>query len=176
MRLFSNRDVERRVRALREQVRAAEVVKLVLGAAHTRFEGWLSTGIESLDVTDTHAWEALLGPRRAQAMLAEHVIEHLTPEGLRAALQSCYAYLEPGGHFRIAVPDGNHPDPRYVRAVRPGGTGEGAFDHKHLFTIETLGEALSSAGFEVRPVEWFDAKWIRDRLARKLESSLPFEG
>jgi len=47
-----------------------------------------------------------------------------------------------------------------------GQTGLAAGDHLH-FTILLHGEA-------VNPIEWWDAKWIRDRLKRKLGSALLF--
>ena len=49
-----------------------------------------------------------------------------------------------------------------------GETGLAAGDHLH-FTMLLHGEA-------VNPIEWWDAKWIRDRLKRKLAASLPFAG
>jgi hypothetical protein len=47
-----------------------------------------------------------------------------------------------------------------------GETGLAAGDHLH-FTMLLHGEAVS-------PVEWWDAKWIRDRLKRKLAAAMPF--
>lgn len=49
---------------------------------------------------------------------------------------------------------------------RTGETGLAAGDHLH-FTMLLHGEA-------VNPVEWWDAKWIRDRLKRKLATAMPF--
>ncbi len=50
---------------------------------------------------------------------------------------------------------------------RSGQTGLAGGDHLH-FTVLLHGMA-------VNPVEWWDAGWIRDRLARKLGAALPFE-
>jgi murein DD-endopeptidase MepM/ murein hydrolase activator NlpD len=47
-----------------------------------------------------------------------------------------------------------------------GETGLAAGDHLH-FTMLLHGEAVNS-------IEWWDSKWIRDRLKRKLGASLPF--
>jgi len=47
-----------------------------------------------------------------------------------------------------------------------GETGLAAGDHLH-FTMLLQGEA-------VNPVEWWDAKWLRDRLKRKLGEAMPF--
>ena len=49
---------------------------------------------------------------------------------------------------------------------RTGETGLAAGDHLH-FTMLLHGEAVT-------PVEWWDAKWIRDRLKRKLATAMPF--
>ena len=91
-------------------------------------------------------------------MLAEHVWEHLTlHEGLTAAKQ-CFEYLKPGGYLRVAVPDGFHPDQKYIEGVKVDGTGPGADDHKVLYTYKTLKELFSSAGFRVELLEYFDAE------------------
>jgi murein DD-endopeptidase MepM/ murein hydrolase activator NlpD len=49
---------------------------------------------------------------------------------------------------------------------RTGETGLAAGDHLH-FTMLLQGEAVT-------PIEWWDEKWIRDRLERKLGPALPF--
>jgi murein DD-endopeptidase MepM/ murein hydrolase activator NlpD len=49
---------------------------------------------------------------------------------------------------------------------RSGETGLAGGDHLH-FTVLLQGEPVD-------PVEWFDAKWIRDRLVRKLGSAFDF--
>jgi hypothetical protein len=63
---------------------------------------------------------------------AEHVWEHLMPEQGATAARICHRFLRPGGYVRVAVPDGLHPDPKYVEWVRPGGSGLGAWDHTVL--------------------------------------------
>ena len=51
---------------------------------------------------------------------------------------------------------------------RSGTTGLAGGDHLHFsFLLQ---------GLPVRPVEWWDAHWIEDRLKRKLGSALPFGG
>lgn len=69
----------------------------------------------------------------------------------------CFEFLKPGGAIRVAVPDGNNPDPAFIEYARPGGTGAGADDHKVLYRIESLSAVFQSAGFEIRPLEYFDA-------------------
>jgi len=74
----------------------------------------------------------------------------------QAAAVNCYRLLVPGGHLRIAVPDGLHPNPEYIDHVKPGGTGPECEDHRVLYTYRALFELLEAAGFEVCLLEWFD--------------------
>lgn len=50
---------------------------------------------------------------------------------------------------------------------RTGATGLAGGDHLHFTTL--------IQGEPVNPVEWWDAKWIRDRVKSKLGSAMPFE-
>ncbi len=81
-----------------------------------------------------------------------------------------FEFVKPGGSFRVAVPDGNHPDGDYVEQVKPGGTGPGADDHKILYDIDSLTALFRAAGFIVEPLEFFDGNgrfhavdWSDDR-------------
>lgn len=152
------RELEALVRwpsALR-RARTAIEVKIVLGAADTRLSGWISTSGWTLDVTRAEQFERLLGGRMADAFLAEHVWEHLDAHATTVATANCFKFLKPSGHFRLAVPDGLHPDPGYIERVRPGGTGAGADDHKFLYDYRQLSAVLRKAGFDVKLLEWWD--------------------
>ncbi|MEI7646159.1 MAG: hypothetical protein WCJ55_17970 [Chloroflexales bacterium] len=142
---------------LRWRLARARDLRLMVGAGMSRQIGWISTNINSLNLLDEADWRTIFAEGSIAAILAEHVWEHLRPaDGLEAA-RRCRRYLHLGGHLRIAVPDGLHPDPDYIAAVRPGGSGAGAADHKVLYTYRTLGALLEQAGFTVRPLEYFDA-------------------
>lgn len=148
-----NQDVKR-IRALTSR----SPLRIVVGSAGVFDDGWIGTEQEFLDLTCSKDWAQLFSKDSIDAILAEHVWEHLTLEdGLKAA-SLCHDYLKPGGYFRIAVPDGNHPSSDYIESVKIGGHGEGAYDHKVLFTIESLSSLLEKAGFEVKPLEYFDTK------------------
>ncbi|MBN2362007.1 MAG: methyltransferase domain-containing protein [Deltaproteobacteria bacterium] len=141
---------------LASSVRRAHPLRIVLGAGGLKVPGWIETDIDTLDLLDERSWRRWFEPDSVDAMLAEHVWEHLSADdGLRAA-RLCHRYLRPGGCLRLAVPDGLHPDPAYRRQVRPGGDGPGACDHRVLFTFRTLTGLLTDAGFAVELLEYFD--------------------
>ena len=101
-------------------------------------------------------WQRFTPPDSLSGILAEHVWEHLTPADAEAAARLCFQHLRPGGHLRAAVPDGLHPDPRYIESVRPGGSGAGADDHQVLYRHDSFAAVFRRAGFEVRLYEHFD--------------------
>lgn len=151
------REIRRRARLLTRQ---HQPIKLEIGAAgHPVHSGdWIVTNLPVLDALSESHWRSLFRPRSVNRVLAEHVVEHWTLAQLSTFLGILRTYLAPQGFSRLAVPDGHHPDPSYVAAVQPGGSGPGADDHKVLYTHESLTAACASAGFEVRLVEYFDAE------------------
>lgn len=77
-------------------------------------------------------------------------------------LMSLYAHLS-----SIAVAEGDAVG-RGTVVGRSGATGLAGGDHLHFsFLLQ---------GLPVRPVEWWDAHWIEDRLKRKLAAALPYGG
>ena len=138
----------------RETIRASGSLKVVIGAGGISLGGWVATEYPLVDIIDLNSLMCWFEKGSVQAFLAEHVREHLVPASALAAAINCYQLLVPGGHLRIAVPDGLHPDPKYIDHVKPGGAG--GEDHQVLYTYRTLLELLEAAGFEVRLLEWFD--------------------
>jgi predicted SAM-dependent methyltransferase len=151
--------------------RARSPIRISLGSGGIVQPGWIATHQSELDLLDPRHWHSVFAPDRsrwrrlwpwgarpllADAYFAEHVWEHLSAEDGVRALKQLSAFLRPGGHVRLAVPDGLHPDPHYREHVRPGGSGPGADDHKVLYTCAALSEAMRSAGFEPRPLEYWD--------------------
>ncbi len=112
--------------------------------------------MEFLNLLAPGDWDRLVNPDSLDAILAEHVWEHLSADDARDAARICHKYLRPGGYLRVAVPDGLHPDPGYIESVRVGGTGAGAADHKQLYRYDSFAAVFKSAGFEVRHYEHFD--------------------
>ena len=89
-------------------------------------------------------------------ILAEHVFEHLTARDLSLVLGNFYKYSTEDVNIRIAVPDGNHPDPDYIQLVKPEGKGKDSRDHKFLFDYNTLTEAFKNYGFKPKLIEYWD--------------------
>jgi predicted SAM-dependent methyltransferase len=131
-------------------------LKLIVGASKIEYKGWVLTEMDFLNLLKEEDWKYLFKTHCIDAILAEHVWEHLTAEEGFLGATNCYKYLKHGGYLRIAVPDGNHPDKNYIDYVKPGGSGEGSDDHKVLYTIATMKQMLEEVGFEVRALEWFD--------------------
>lgn len=142
------RELERRDRS--------KPCRLILGAGYSPVPGWIATDIEWLNLLREEDWNRYFEPNSVASMLAEHVWEHLTLEEGADAAGLCLRYLAPGGYLRIAVPDGLHPDPKYIEYVRPGGTGAGADDHKVLYDYRIMSQMLTEVGFEVQLLEYFD--------------------
>lgn len=130
--------------------------KVIIGAAKTSQPGWVASDVDILDITKPNNFSQYWKANTIVAFLAEHVWEHLSEHDGRLALENCHEYLAPGGHIRIAVPDGNSPDIGYINSVRPGGSGPGADDHKVLYNVASLCKLLAETGYKPLPLEFFD--------------------
>jgi predicted SAM-dependent methyltransferase len=124
-------EIGRGVRRYRQrhalQALAGKALKqIVIGSSSTGIGGWVSTDKETLNLLSESTWMAYFSPNSLDAILAEHVWEHLSP------------------------------DPAYIEGVRPGGTGPGAEDHKVLYTYASFRELFANLGFDVRLLEYFD--------------------
>jgi len=131
-------------------------LKIVVGAGGIFQHSWIPTDVEHLNLVKPDDWRRYFSNNSIDAILAEHVWEHLTREEGILAAKICFQYLKSGGYLRVAVPDGLHPDPRYIEWVKPGGIGAGAEDHKILYTYKTFKEIFELAGFRVDLLEYFE--------------------
>ncbi|MCH7771823.1 MAG: hypothetical protein IIA49_12545 [Bacteroidetes bacterium] len=122
-------------------------INLIVGAGPFKFKGWFSTDIATLDVTNENHFKKYFRDKKINKILAEHVLEHLTDEELELMIKHLYKYSADDINIRIAVPDGYHSDPEYLDLVKPGGSGKGAEDHKHLFNYKTLSSIFEKQGF-----------------------------
>jgi predicted SAM-dependent methyltransferase len=142
---------------LKRQIRKDQAsLRIVVGSSGVFEPGWIPTNIDTLNLLKRRDWEDLFRPNSINAILAEHVWEHLTLDEGLLALKHCFEFLKSGGYLRIAVPDGFHPDPGYLEYVRVNGSGSGADDHKVLYNHRILGDLLAKAGFKAEPLEYFD--------------------
>ena len=129
---------------------------LVVGAGCTSFKGWFCTDKSFLDISNRRDFEKYFKKKNISKILAEHVLEHLTDSDLKAMAKNFAEFSSDDINIRIAVPDGNHKNQNYIDAVKPGGLGSGADDHKHLFTHESLAKYFTDAGFIATYLEYWD--------------------
>jgi predicted SAM-dependent methyltransferase len=143
-------------RQVAERIASGEPLKIVIGANGKFQPGWIPTEIYTLNCLRPEDWRRYFLPGSIDALIAEHVWEHLTPDdGVRMATL-CRQHLRPGGRLRVAVPDGCFPDARYIEWVKPGGSGPSADDHKVLYDYRTFPRVFEKAGFIVKLLEYFD--------------------
>lgn len=134
-------------------------MRVVIGAGATKFEGWISTQEEELNLLSIESWNILSEPESIDALLAEHVWEHLTFEEGIIAAKHCYQFLKPGGYIRCAVPDKNFRNEWYQQMVQVGGPGPSdhpAASHKIVYDAKTFVSVFEKAGFEVSLLEYCD--------------------
>lgn len=147
-------------------------IKLIIGAAATRLDGWLSTDKNTLNILDDESWKQFVNGRDVTNILAEHVWEHFSYDDAIKATKNCFKYLSNGGIFRCAVPDGFHPNDEYIKYVNVGNKD----NHKYLYNHITLSEVFKCGGFDsIDLLEYFDEnhnfhckKWnVEDGLIKR---------
>lgn len=138
-------------------------MKIIIGAGTQKWDGWISTQKEDIDLLDRGSWAQYFKSSKAEAFLCEHVWEHLTEdEGLEAA-KTVFQFLKPGGFIRLAVPDRHFPDKEYQALVQVGGPGPAnhpAADHKIVYGYRELRRMFEKAGFEVNLLEYHDEEGL----------------
>ena len=118
------------------------------------------TDKNGLDVVDTGDWWSLYGVLKVapKNIFAEHVLEHLSPPQAQALIANAFLFLQPGGVFRVAVPDGYKPSNLYQQYVRPGSTPSGqGQNHMVSWTKDSLVPIFETVGFEIYHREHFEA-------------------
>jgi len=134
-------------------------LRIIIGAGAQAWPGWIATQGDELNLLRRDQWEALFGDRRIDALLCEHVWEHLTEAEGRVAARLCYDYLKPSGYLRCAVPDANFRNAAYQWTVQVGGPGPAdhpAADHKIVYDYKLLADVFAGAGFAVDLLEYCD--------------------
>jgi predicted SAM-dependent methyltransferase len=140
----------------KQYVKQNSEINLIIGGANIDFPGWFETDILILDVTNEKQFQRFFSRHKINKVMAEHVLEHLTTEQIELMLVHLYKYSASNLNIRIAVPDGFHANPEYIDMVKPGGTGNGADDHKHLFTYKSLSAIFERNKFKAHPLEYWD--------------------
>lgn len=135
-------------------------IKIVIGSGEfNNNPTWLQTQEDQLNLLKRSDWEAQFSTELLEAILAEHVWEHLTfDEGVEAA-KICYDFLQPAGYIRCAVPDGFFRNEAYQKGVQIGGPGPAdhpAASHKTVHTYKTITAMFQEAGFQVKLLEYCD--------------------
>jgi predicted SAM-dependent methyltransferase len=145
-----------RGQGLRRQLQATPR-RIVIGSSGVFDHGWVATDAHELNLLDGNTWSRYLEPASVDALLAEHVWEHLTLEQGGIGARICYSYLRPGGYIRVAVPDGLHPDREYREYIGVDGAGGGGVGgHKVVYTYKLLQGLFEEAGFVIRLLEYHD--------------------
>jgi predicted SAM-dependent methyltransferase len=108
------------------------------------------------------SWSHYVRPDSVDALLAEHVWEHMTLDEAKSAASTCYRYLKPGGYIRVAVPDGFFPDPAYQDYIKVGGVAGGSEKggHQVVYTHIKLREVFEAAGFSTVLLEYHDESGV----------------
>lgn len=135
-------------------------IKIIIGASKTSYEGWFQTEQFFLDLTDRNDFVKMFSEKKMNYILAEHVLEHLPNDALKAMLINFREFSADDINIRIAVPDGFHGDEGYIERVKPGGSGIGSDDHKNLFTYKSLSKLFEDAGFKANLVEYWDENHV----------------
>ncbi len=162
-----------RRQGIRIPVAASQPIKIIVGAAMTHQAGWYATNEQWLDITRGTHWQRVFhGKALVTHVLAEHVFEHLTPDETRSTLRNMAKHMVPGGRVRIAVPDGYHPDPSYIRHVGIAGIGADAEDHKQLLNSDSLRQYLEEAGFQATLQEGYQSDGVLVQTALQGEHGL----
>ncbi len=133
--------------------------KVIIGSGGVKKEwmqSWFSTDIYSLDICRQDHYPLHFQKNSVSCFFAEHVVEHLTEKAFRQFLTNARPYLEKNGVIRIGVPDGCFPNQAYIDAIKPGGSGDGADDHKMLYTCDKMVKCIQACGYAARLVEWWD--------------------
>ena len=92
----------------------AKEINIVVGAGPTKYKGWFSTDIVTLDVTKESDFRKYFSKKKIHKVLAEHILEHLTNSELELMAENLFKYSEENVNIRIAVPDGFHSNINYI--------------------------------------------------------------
>ena len=144
---------------IKRQIKSAAAkgkVKIIIGSGGTQYDGWIATDIPHFDILKKTDWEFFFSKYKIDKLLTEHVLEHLTSREVEIVLQFACQFMKKDGCFRIAVPDGNNPDPKYIDDVSPPGKLGSYHGHKSLWNNKIFTDVAVKNKFEIKILEHFD--------------------
>jgi predicted SAM-dependent methyltransferase len=133
--------------------------KVQFGCGGNRLSGWENYDYE-VDISKPLPFEN----DSVDAILAEHVLEHITIHQAWNFIEECYRILKKGGLIRIAVPSVSRifelADQEYFDFIKNHGWGQATLkdsvksiifnhDHKTMWDQRTLNAIVSCMGFNV---------------------------
>jgi predicted SAM-dependent methyltransferase len=133
--------------------------KISIYSANASPSGWLAIDKSALDITRQEDFAGYWESNTRQAFLAEDVWNTLTWQQVHEATANCFEFLSKGGTLRIAVPDGNHPDPLYINEIYATSKRAGE-KQRILFDYQSLSECLRYVGFRIVLLEYWDERRV----------------
>lgn len=106
-----------------------------------------------------------IAPDSVALLYCSHVLEHLTLEELRLGLTNCYRYLQPGGIFRMVLPDLEVLISQYLQSDLPEAAHE-------FMQISYLGKETRQRNLISFIKEWLSGSahlWMYDYQSLSLE-------
>lgn len=136
-------------------------MRLNLGAADVTLSGYTSVDVSGADIThDLSVFPWPFADASAEAILASHVLEHLTLADARRFLSECARILRPGAVLALAVPDMD----RFIEAWRTGD-----FSPLAGYAWPNLNTFLGGGDAEIRPAWRHQHLWNWSALAWELQ-------
>jgi predicted SAM-dependent methyltransferase len=135
-------------------------LRLNLGCGYDEWPGWVNADFPNWDMLNENDWKQYLGNHKVDVIYTEHVLEHLDFRQVDKFISLCAKYLKPGGVVRSAVPDEYNPSNEYYHMFKPqpmASTYEKNTEHQTFWNHDSLGHLFKRYGFEVKPIEYFDA-------------------
>ncbi len=150
----------RATRLLRRQIESCDRIRLAIGSESHCSEGWIPAESDQIDLVNPGNWSSFFQKSSVDAILAEHIWEQLSEQDSKKAALNCFQFLRPGGHLRVAVPDGFHPAQRRQGLRRGCGSEIGSGTRGRLYNHDSFAEVFFAVGFQVQMIEFFDQKGV----------------